>query len=40
MQAQIHRSNIVIVPRAGHLSNMNAPEQFSTVLCDFLAAPL
>jgi pimeloyl-ACP methyl ester carboxylesterase len=40
MQERIRRSNLVLLPRAGHLSNLEAPEQFSTALCDFLAAPL
>lgn len=40
MQTQILRSNVVILPGAGHLSNLEAPERFSTALCDFLAAPI
>jgi pimeloyl-ACP methyl ester carboxylesterase len=40
MQAGIERSNLVLIPRAGHLSNMEAAETFSTALTDFLAAPL
>ena len=40
MQSRIRRSNLVILPGAGHLSNMEVPEEFSTALADFLAAAL
>ena len=40
MQSRIDRSIVVMLPGAGHLSSLEAPEQFSTALNDFLAAPL
>jgi 3-oxoadipate enol-lactonase len=40
MQARIDRSNLVLLPGAGHLSNLESPEPFSTALCDFFTAPL
>ena len=40
MRAQITRGHLVDIPRAGHLSNLEAPDAFSAALADFLAAPL
>ena len=38
MQAGIPRSRLVVVHRAGHLSNVESPEQFSQALTDFFAS--
>jgi 3-oxoadipate enol-lactonase len=38
MQRQIARSRLVVIPAAGHLSNLEAPETFSTALEDFLSS--
>ena len=40
MRAFIRRTHLVDIPRAGHLSNLEAPDQFSAALADFLIAPL
>lgn len=40
MQAVIPRATLVVVPNAGHLSNLEQPDVFSTALTDFLAAHL
>ena len=40
MRAHVNRGHLVDIPRAGHLSNLEAPEHFSAALADFLAAPL
>ena len=40
MQTRIARSRVVILPRAGHLSNVETPDMFSAALADFLIAPL
>jgi pimeloyl-ACP methyl ester carboxylesterase len=40
MRARISRAHLVDIPRAGHLSNLEAPEEFSAALADFLVAPL
>ncbi len=40
MQRAIARSVLVTLPGAGHLSNLEAPDAFSTALADFLLAPL
>lgn len=40
MRAAISRARLVNIPRAGHLSNIEAPEEFSAALADFLVAPL
>ena len=40
MRARIGRAHLVDIPRAGHLSNLEAPEEFSAALADFLVAPL
>jgi 3-oxoadipate enol-lactonase len=36
MAAKIHDARHVTIPRAGHLSNLEAPEKFDAVLADFL----
>jgi pimeloyl-ACP methyl ester carboxylesterase len=36
----IARSQLVVVPGAGHLSNLEAPEAFSTVLANFLTSSM
>lgn len=40
MQAAIPRATLIVVPGAGHLSNLEQPELFSKALVDFLAAHL
>ena len=40
MRAALNRSYLVDIPRAGHLSNLEAPDHFSAALADFLSAPL
>ena len=40
MQNQIGRSRLVILPEAGHLSNLDAPDGFALALSDFLASNL
>jgi len=40
MQNQIGRSRLVILPEAGHLSNLEAPDGFALALSDFLASNL
>lgn len=40
MQHAIARSAMVVVPGAGHLSNLEQPDVFSKVLADFLVAHL
>lgn len=40
MQHQIARSRLVILPEAGHLSNLEAPDGFALALSDFLASNL
>ena len=40
MRVNIARSRIVVLEGAGHLSNMEAPEEFSSALGDFLASNL
>jgi pimeloyl-ACP methyl ester carboxylesterase len=40
MQAALPRSNLVLLPDAGHLSNMEASDLFSSALSDFLDSPL
>lgn len=34
------RSQLIVLPRAGHLSNVEVPDEFSTVLSDFLRSSL
>ena len=38
MQDRIPRSRLVVLHRAGHLSNLETPEQFSQALTDFFAS--
>lgn len=38
MQLRIPRSRLVVLHRAGHLSNLEAPDEFSKALADFLVA--
>ena len=40
LQRSIARSRLVVLPRAGHLSNLEAPEDFSLALNDFLSSTL
>lgn len=40
MQRALPRSALVVIPGAGHLSNLEQPEPFSLALIDFLRAPL
>jgi pimeloyl-ACP methyl ester carboxylesterase len=40
IQAAVARSQLVVLPGAGHLSNLEAPEAFSTALADFLTSSL
>jgi pimeloyl-ACP methyl ester carboxylesterase len=38
MQQGIVRSRVVVIPEAGHLSNLESPDRFSQALADFLAS--
>ena len=38
LQRSIERSHLVVLPGAGHLSNLEAPEEFSRALANFLAS--
>jgi 3-oxoadipate enol-lactonase len=40
MQNQISRSRLVILPQAGHLSNLEVPDGFALAVSDFLASNL
>ena len=40
MQNQIGRSRLVILPEAGHLSNLEAPDGFALAISDFLTSNL
>ena len=40
MHNQIRRSRLVVLEGAGHLSNLEAPQEFSSALNDFLASNL
>jgi len=40
LQNQIGRSRLVILPQAGHLSNLEVPDGFALALADFLASNL
>jgi pimeloyl-ACP methyl ester carboxylesterase len=40
LQRRTTRSQLVVLPGAGHLSNIDAPEAFSTALANFLASNL
>lgn len=38
LQRQINRSRLVVLPAAGHLSNVETPDTFSQAVADFLAS--
>ena len=38
MEQRIERSRVVVLPEAGHLSNLESPDAFSLALTDFLAS--
>ena len=38
LEKHIERSRLVVLPEAGHLSNIESPEAFSLALSDFLAS--
>jgi pimeloyl-ACP methyl ester carboxylesterase len=38
MEKHIDRSRVVVLPDAGHLSNLESPDAFSRALSDFLAS--
>jgi pimeloyl-ACP methyl ester carboxylesterase len=38
MQAELPGSQYLVLPGAGHISNMDQPEMFTRALRDFLAA--
>jgi pimeloyl-ACP methyl ester carboxylesterase len=38
MQRQIDRSRLVVLPRAGHLSALEVPDDFSRALAEFLSS--
>ena len=40
MNASIPRSRLVVLDRAGHLSNLEVPDEFSAALADFLTSNL
>ena len=40
LQNQVARSRLVILPEAGHLSNLEVPDGFALALADFLASNL
>jgi pimeloyl-ACP methyl ester carboxylesterase len=40
MQRAIARSTLVVIPRAGHLANLEQPDAFSRALADFLVSAL
>jgi pimeloyl-ACP methyl ester carboxylesterase len=40
MQNHIARSRLVVLPEAGHLSNLEAPDGFTLAVSDFLASNL
>ena len=40
MQRELPRSTLTVIPGVGHLSNLEAPDQFSKALEDFLTAHL
>jgi pimeloyl-ACP methyl ester carboxylesterase len=39
LQAAISRSRLVVLPDAGHVCNVEAPEEFNAAVRDFLHAP-
>lgn len=40
MQRLLPRSQLIVLPRAGHLSNVEVPDEFSTAVSDFLHSHL
>jgi pimeloyl-ACP methyl ester carboxylesterase len=40
MQAMMPRSRLTVIPAAGHLANVERPDEFSHALHDFLVAPM
>jgi pimeloyl-ACP methyl ester carboxylesterase len=40
LQNQVARSRLVILPEAGHLSNLEVPDGFALALADFLSSNL
>jgi pimeloyl-ACP methyl ester carboxylesterase len=40
MQALMPRSRLTVIPEAGHLANVERPDEFSRTLHDFLVAPM
>ncbi len=40
MQKLMPRSRLAVIPEAGHLSNVERPDEFSRALHDFLVAPM
>jgi pimeloyl-ACP methyl ester carboxylesterase len=40
MHNAIDGAELAVIPRAGHLSNLEAPDEFSSKLADFLSRPL
>jgi pimeloyl-ACP methyl ester carboxylesterase len=38
MQQAIVRSRVVVLPGAGHLSNLESPDTFSKAIVDFLSS--
>ena len=40
MQQRMERSRLVVLPQAGHLSNLETPDAFSQALADFLTSNL
>lgn len=40
MQALMPRSRLTVIPEAGHLANIERPDEFSRTLHDFLVAPM
>ena len=40
MDRRIARSSLVVLPDAGHLSNLESPDAFSKALADFLASSI
>ncbi len=40
LDQRIARSSLVVLPEAGHLSNLESPDAFSKALTDFLASNL
>jgi 3-oxoadipate enol-lactonase len=40
MQAMLPRSRLTVIPGAGHLANVECPDEFADALHDFLVAPM